>query len=226
MSFLITCKAMIFVASRASLQAWGIKLGGRRNPYRPRSWSSKVKEYFIPRLYAQSSDPPGAKSSKGKTQNIYITKSNTDCCILRIDRKLTNGLCTRTIFIDILVISAYLCWGLLNKFKLSEINTNMLINVIFKLWLFTSMACYKCSCINFTHQLIVVCNLIIGTGVRKQEHLRVGVNGEVQLDCVFMGAQEPCHSLGLWFRLWELTAICRIAWIIRGSLCCRTQWMN
>lgn len=65
---------MTFVASRASLQAWGIKLGGRRKPYWPRSWSSKVKEYFIPRSYTQSSEPPGAKSREWKTENVSLWK--------------------------------------------------------------------------------------------------------------------------------------------------------
>lgn len=139
-----------------------------------------------------------------------------------ICKTLTNGFCTRSIFIVIPVVSPYFHWGLLNKFKLSEKKHKFTYKTkpfLFP-FLFTSMSHDEVKC---THQFIVVWSLIVRTGVRKQEHLRIGVNGEVQLDCVLMKAQELCHSLGLWFRLWELTAVCGITWIIGSPLSFRTK---
>lgn len=68
--FSITLRAMVLAAVSASLQALGMWDGGSRKPYRPRSWSSNVKEYLMPRLYAQSSEPPGAKSGE---QTLRVT---------------------------------------------------------------------------------------------------------------------------------------------------------
>lgn len=47
------------------------------------------------------------------------------------------------------------------------------------------------------HQLSVVWDLHVGVGVRKEQHLGVGMDGEEKFDSVLVSAQEIGHSLHL-----------------------------
>ncbi len=69
-----------------------------------------------------------------------------------------------------------------------------------------------------THQIIMILCFIVGIGVWEEQHLRVGVDAEVELNWVFVPAQEVGHSLGLWFGLGESATVDLRAGIMRGSL--------
>lgn len=137
-------------------------------------------------------------------------------------KKLTDGFCSGTIFIMIPVVSANFCWGLLNKFKLLTRHTNLNIKMLNA----HSLHIELYGKVHHTHQLIVVWGFIVGAGKGKQEHLRVGMDGDVKLDRVFMRAQKLGHSLSLRFRLGVLTAIRVITWVIWRTLCFIKQQRN
>lgn len=88
-----------------------------------------------------------------------------------------------------------------------------------------------------THQVSVVLRFLYGAGVREEQHLRVGVDGEVKLNRVLVLAQEVGHGLGLWLRLGELAAVDLSAGLVRRPLrwkkhiagshrCCDNVYMN
>lgn len=64
----------------------------------------------------------------------------------------------------------------------------------------------------------MVWDLLIRVGVGKEQHLRVGMHGEVELDSVFVRADEFSHSFHLWLGPWELTAVYLRTGIAGGSL--------
>lgn len=70
----IICKAIVLIPESASWQVGLMRWWGSKNPCFPLSRSSKVKEYLMPRSYAQSSDPPGAKSRR-KCQKQVLVKA-------------------------------------------------------------------------------------------------------------------------------------------------------
>ena len=53
---------------------------------------------------------------------------------------------------------------------------------------------------------MVLC-FLQGAGVREEQHLRVGVDGEVELDRIIVVAQEVGHGLRLGLRLGEGAAV-------------------
>lgn len=55
-------------------------------------------------------------------------------------------------------------------------------------------------------------------GIWEEEHLRVGVDADVKLNCVLVSAQEVGHGPGLWLGLGERAAVDLGAAIMRGSL--------
>ena len=50
-------------------------------------------------------------------------------------------------------------------------------------------------------------SLLKGVGVREEQLLRVGMDGEVEFDGVFVGAEKFGHRRHFRFGLWELTAV-------------------
>lgn len=64
----------------------------------------------------------------------------------------------------------------------------------------------------------MVLRLIKGVGIWEDEHLGVGVDGDVELNCVLVSAQEVGHSLRLGLRLRKRPAVDFLTRILRGSL--------
>lgn len=49
-----------------------------------------------------------------------------------------------------------------------------------------------------THQVIVVLRFLQSVGVWEEQHLGVGVDGDVELHRVLVAAQEVSHGVTLW----------------------------
>lgn len=64
----------------------------------------------------------------------------------------------------------------------------------------------------------MVLRLIKGVGIWEDEHLGVGVDGDVELNYVLVSAQKVGHSLRLGLRLRKRPAVDFLARILRGSL--------
>lgn len=56
-----------------------------------------------------------------------------------------------------------------------------------------------------------------------QQHLCIGVEGEVCPDVFPVFSEEVSHSLHLWLRLWERTTVSVITRVCRGSFICKTE---
>lgn len=66
----------------------------------------------------------------------------------------------------------------------------------------------------------MIISFIHGAGIGDEEHLRVGVDGQVDLNDVLVATQEVGNSLRLWLRLREGAAVDLRAGVRRGSFCC------
>ena len=74
-----------------------------------------------------------------------------------------------------------------------------------------------------THQLVMVLSLVVRAGIWEEQHLRVGVDTEVELHRLLVASQEVGHSLCLRFRLRKLSAVGLITRLVRGTFSCRGE---
>ena len=70
-----------------------------------------------------------------------------------------------------------------------------------------------------TDQLAVVCGQVEGVGVREEQELGVGVDGQVGLDVSLVPAEEVGHVLDLHLRLDRGATEGVAAWVAGGSGC-------
>lgn len=70
------------------------------------------------------------------------------------------------------------------------------------------------------YQLAVVCSQVVGIGVREEEQLGVGMDGEVGLDGSFVAADEVGDVLDFNLRLRSAPTVNVAAGIVGGSESC------